>query len=253
MVVAAVVPAHSEDLSMPHQPLRLPAYVPIAPISARGPSSEGMTHVGRRYRRNAYTSVQPRERRINRWQIASAACGPGTAGGACHVAGSGGLGCQRAPGSAVSSTTSVQGVENLIVATTDDEGLCSNHRSGVLPTSLRFMSEAPEPVSKVGGVESCKPSNLRSSRPGITWDFMCRGLDFAADHETAKSCRCGLDRRRRGGRLGRAHHRMDRHRLLLLRAPPAAPPPPPALLLPPPAPLQPYLQPPRFPRRKLRS
>ena len=50
--------------------------------------------------------------------------------------GSGGLGCQRAPGSAVSSTTSVQGVENLIVATTDDEGLCSNHRSGVLPTSL---------------------------------------------------------------------------------------------------------------------
>ena len=147
MVVAAVVgtlPAHSEDLSMHHQPLRLPACVPIAHITARGPSSEGMTHVGRRYRHNAYTSVQPRERRINRWQIASRLLAAATAAlGLVTVVGSGGLGCQRAPGSAVSSTTSVQGVENLIVATTDDEGLCSNHRSGVLPTSLRLMSEAP--------------------------------------------------------------------------------------------------------------
>jgi len=95
MVVAAVVPAHSEDLSMPHQPLRLPACVPIAHITARVPSSEGMTHVGRRYRHNAYTSVQPRERRINRWQIASrllAAAGLVTLWGAAGLAVSGRLG-----------------------------------------------------------------------------------------------------------------------------------------------------------------
>ena len=199
---------------MPHQPLRLPACVPIAPIAARGPSSEGMTHAGRRYRHNACTSVQPRERRINRWQIASPACGSSWGLSRC--------GERRAWLSAgawaVSSTTSVQGVENLIVATTDDEGLCSNHRSGVLPTSLRLMSEAPA-ASQCQG-RRCR--ELQAIQPAFVTlrhnvGFHVPRCRFAADHKTAKSCCCGLDRRRQGGRLGRVHHCKDRHRRLLLR------------------------------------